>query len=58
MKDEGSWQWSEFPNKVVVQHYTHHTLAIPELMRLLMNDEGFGWNEAGDMTSRVSSVCP
>ena len=36
---------------------THPTLAIPELMRLLMNDEGFGWDEAWDMTSRVSSIC-
>ena len=56
-KDGGSCQWSEFPNKVAVQlNDTHPTLAIPELMRLLMNDEGFGWDEAWDMTSRVS-VC-
>ena len=56
-KDGGSSQWSEFHNKVAVQlNDTHPTLAIPELMRLLMNDEGFGWDEAWDMTSRVFSL--
>ena len=56
--DEGLWQWSEFPSKIAAYlNDTHPTLAIPELMRLLMNDEGFGWNEAWDMTSWVSSVC-
>ncbi|KAJ9671028.1 hypothetical protein PVL29_027149 [Vitis rotundifolia] len=56
-KDVGSWQWFEFPSKVVVQlNDTHPTLAFPELMRLLMNDEGFGWDEIWDMTSKASSV--
>ncbi|KAJ9680298.1 hypothetical protein PVL29_019576 [Vitis rotundifolia] len=56
-KDGGSWQWFEFPTKVVVQlNDTHPTLAFPELMRLLMNDEGFGWDEVWDMTSKASSV--
>ena len=50
----GSWQWSEFPNKIAVHsNDTHPTLAIPELARLLMNDEGLGWDEAWDMTSKV-----
>lgn len=48
-----SWNWSEFPNKVAVQlNDTHPTLAIPELMRLLMDGEGLGWAEAWDVTSR------
>ena len=50
----GSWQWSEFPNKIAVHsNDTHPTLAIPELTWLLMNDEGLGWDEAWDMTSKV-----
>ncbi|KAF5945612.1 hypothetical protein HYC85_015840 [Camellia sinensis] len=54
-KDEkSSWQWYEFPNKVVVQlNDTHPTLAIPELMRLLMDDDGLGWDEAWDVTTRA-----
>ncbi|CAL5399184.1 unnamed protein product [Camellia sinensis] len=51
---KSSWQWSEFPNKVAVQlNDTHPTLAIPELMRLLMDDDGLGWDEAWDVTTRT-----
>ncbi|KAK3206460.1 hypothetical protein Dsin_020506 [Dipteronia sinensis] len=49
-----TWQWSEFPSKVAVQlNDTHPTLAIPELMRLLMDVEGLGWDEAWDVTTRT-----
>ncbi|GLT33073.1 hypothetical protein SLA2020_076920 [Shorea laevis] len=52
--EKGSWKWSEFPSKVAVQlNDTHPTLAIPELMRLLMDDEGLGWDEAWDVTTRT-----
>ncbi|XP_050236509.1 alpha-glucan phosphorylase, H isozyme [Mercurialis annua] len=51
---KGSWDWSEFPSKVAVQmNDTHPTLAIPELMRLLMDDEGLGWDEAWELTTRT-----
>ncbi|KAL1565802.1 glycogen phosphorylase [Salvia divinorum] len=47
-------QWLEFPSKVAVQlNDTHPTLSIPELMRLLMDDEGLGWDEAWDITNRT-----
>ncbi len=32
---------------------THPALAVPELMRILMDDEGFGWDEAWAQTSRI-----
>ncbi|XP_065877761.1 alpha-glucan phosphorylase, H isozyme [Euphorbia lathyris] len=52
--EKGSWKWSEFPSKVAVQlNDTHPTLSIPELMRLLMDVEGLGWDEAWDVTSRT-----
>ncbi|WCJ42930.1 alpha-glucan phosphorylase 2 [Euphorbia peplus] len=52
--EKGSWKWSDFPSKVAVQlNDTHPTLSIPELMRLLMDVEGLGWDEAWDVTSRT-----
>lgn len=34
---------------------THPSLAIPELMRLLMDREGMGWDQAWDITTKVMS---
>lgn len=46
----------ELPDYVAVHiNDTHPTLVIPELMRLLMDEQAFGWEEAWDITSRTVS---
>ena len=42
----------QFPDKVFMQlNDTHPALVIPELMRLLMDGEGLGWDEAWRITT-------
>ncbi len=43
-----------FPDAVAVQlNDTHPAIAIPELMRLLLDNEGLGWEQAWDITVRT-----
>jgi starch phosphorylase len=47
-------QWSALPDKVALQlNDTHPTLAVPELMRILLDDAKLGWDEAWDLTQRT-----
>jgi starch phosphorylase len=45
--------WSTFPDKVAIQlNDTHPTMAVPELMRILLDDAHLGWDEAWDITQQ------
>src|SRR5690606_5235740 len=46
--------FTDFPDKVQIQlNDTHPAVAIPELMRLLMDEEGLGWNESWAIARRT-----
>lgn len=48
--------YHELPEYVAIHiNDTHPTLVIPELMRILIDDKGFGWDEAWDIASRTVS---
>jgi starch phosphorylase len=47
-------EWSALPDKVAMQlNDTHPTLAVPELMRILLDDAKLGWDEAWAITQRT-----
>jgi glycogen phosphorylase len=43
--------WSTLPQKVAIQlNDTHPALAVPELMRILLDDARLGWDQAWELT--------
>jgi starch phosphorylase len=50
----GNSDWNALPEKVAVQlNDTHPSMAVPELMRILLDDAGLGWDPAWDLTQRT-----
>src|SRR6266699_5084878 len=46
-------EWSTLPDKVAIQlNDTHPTMAVPELMRILLDEAHLGWDEAWALTRR------
>jgi starch phosphorylase len=46
--------WNAFSDKVAIQlNDTHPTMAVPELMRILVDDAHLGWDQAWDITQRT-----
>lgn len=50
----GNNAWSALPDKAAIQlNDTHPTLAVAELMRILLDEAGLGWEQAWDLTQRT-----
>ncbi len=46
--------WSALPDKVAIQlNDTHPAMAVPDLMCILLDEAGLGWDEAWDLTVRT-----
>lgn len=53
-KKRATWCWEEFPDKVAIQmNDTHPALVVPELMRVLVDEEGLAWDFAWSLTQQV-----
>jgi starch phosphorylase len=50
----GNSDWNALPEKAAIQlNDTHPTMAVPELMRILLDEAHLGWDNAWDLTQRT-----
>ena len=50
----GNDDWNMLPEKAAIQlNDTHPSMAVPELMRILLDDAQLGWDQAWDLTQRT-----
>jgi len=53
-RKSGNAQWHSMTDKVAIQlNDTHPSMAVAELMRILLDDAYMGWDEAWDLTVRT-----
>jgi starch phosphorylase len=51
---QGNSDWHALPEKVAIQlNDTHPTMAVPELMRILLDEAHLRWEHAWDLTQRT-----
>jgi starch phosphorylase len=50
----GNSDWNSLPEKAAIQlNDTHPAMAVPELMRILLDEARLGWDQAWDLTQRT-----